>query len=281
MTGEESLSPGVARHGGRLDGCGVEIFLRERLRLLEICGLVEKKVDGTDLLRYGGDVAGVGDVGIAQRGGGVGGEPRVGNHRAVGFHEIGAPFEVGAHCHRYVVEIEHVAKEMARFRFLLKHETDGRHAVLQRNGAHRQRRSLHDHCLLGTDHVVIDFESQIVVETGRKKSKEWNQNEALDFGRELRRAIDERNKSGKDNRSKSLNTIFRSPKNNNKSIRRKKHFSKEDIASEKLYIKLCTFYPDYEAFITKQHEIDGSYKMMQLVKRKILNDADDFGRRSH
>ena len=117
--------------------------------------------------------------------------------------------------------------------------------------------------------------------SGRKKSKEWNQNEALDFGRELRRAIDERNKSGKDNRSKSLNTIFRSPKNNNKSIRRKKHFSKEDIASEKLYIKLCTFYPDYEAFITKQHEIDGSYKMMQLVKRKILNDVDDFGRRSH
>lgn len=48
--------------------------------------------------------------------------------------------------------------------------------------------------------------------SGRKKSKEWNQNEALDFGRELRRAIDERNKSGKDNRSKSLNTISRSPK---------------------------------------------------------------------
>lgn len=96
--------------------------------------------------------------------------------------------------------------------------------------------------------------------SGRKRNKEWNQSEALNFDRQLRKTIKERNEERHDNHPK-LDKKFT-----------KKRVDKDEIASEKLYAKLCTFYPEYEAYITRHHTKDRSYRMMKLVERKIIND---------
>lgn len=98
--------------------------------------------------------------------------------------------------------------------------------------------------------------------SGRKKSEEWNKTEAIDFGRKLREAIARKNEEQREeSSSKSL------PKKD-----WRKAATLDEANSERLYIKLCTNYPDYEAFITRHHKKDNSYKMMKLVESKILSD---------
>lgn len=107
--------------------------------------------------------------------------------------------------------------------------------------------------------------------SGRKRKKEWNQSEALDFGRQLQKLIQDRKREEQSSHAE-LNKLS---ENKKRDKTRKMTASNEAIASEQLYIKLCTLYPEYEAYITRYHEKDPSYKMMRLIERKILSDYNE------
>ena len=119
---------------------------------------------------------------------------------------------------------------------------------------------------------IIESSPRPVDGSGRKRNKEWNQNEALSFGRQLQKIIQERNEAERVPQSKPVKELTRKQKRN-KIL--KMTASKDEIASEQLYIKLCTLYPEYEAFITRHHEKDHSYKMMKLIEKKILSDYEE------
>ena len=97
--------------------------------------------------------------------------------------------------------------------------------------------------------------------SGRKKSEEWNQSTSLDLGRAIREAIKKKNEE-KSSSEPQLNE--------------KKHrhggASLDLKRSEQLFAKLCTLYPEYDAYITRHHKKDPSYKMMKLVEKKIQED---------
>lgn len=119
--------------------------------------------------------------------------------------------------------------------------------------------------------LIIDSSTRPIDGSGRKRKKEWNQSEALDFGRQLQKLIQERKREEQSSQPESK----RLPEKENRSKPRKLTASNEAIASEQLYIKLCTLYPEYEAYITRHHEKDSSYKMMRLIERKILSDYNE------
>lgn len=96
--------------------------------------------------------------------------------------------------------------------------------------------------------------------SGRKKSKEWNKDTSLDFGRAIREAIRKKNEEQK----KDAPSPEKKRKYGGATLDSKN--------SEQLYAKLCTLYPEYDAYITRHHEKDPSYKMMKLVEKKISED---------
>ena len=118
---------------------------------------------------------------------------------------------------------------------------------------------------------IIDSSTRPIDGSGRKRKKEWNQSEALDFGRQLQKIIQDRKREEQSSNTelKKLSEIEKRDKT------RKMTASNEAIASEQLYIKLCTLYPEYEAYITRHHQKDPSYKMMRLIERKILSDYNE------
>lgn len=97
--------------------------------------------------------------------------------------------------------------------------------------------------------------------SGRKKSKEWNNNTAIEYNREIRDAIEKRknDSSVKITESKEISVPLKTP-------------TKDEEKAERLFAKLCTNYPDYDAYITRCHQKDPSYKQMKLVEEKIKND---------
>jgi len=119
--------------------------------------------------------------------------------------------------------------------------------------------------------LIIDSSTRPIDGSGRKRKKEWNQSEALDFGRQLQKLIQERKREEQSSQPESK----RLQEKENRNKPRKLTASNEAIASEQLYIKLCTLYPEYEAYITRHHEKDPSYKMMRLIERKILSDYNE------
>ena len=119
--------------------------------------------------------------------------------------------------------------------------------------------------------LTIESSTRPIDGSGRKRKKEWNQSEALDFGRQLQKLIQERKREEQSSQLESK----RLPEKEKRDKLRKMTASNEGIASEQLYIKLCTLYPEYEAYITRHHEKDPSYKMMRLIERKILSDYNE------
>lgn len=97
--------------------------------------------------------------------------------------------------------------------------------------------------------------------SGRKKSEEWNQSTSLDFGRAIRETIQKKNEEQL------------SPKTQ-PSEKKHKHggASLDSKRSEQLFAKLCTLYPEYDAYITRHHKKDPSCKMMKLIEKKIQED---------
>lgn len=97
--------------------------------------------------------------------------------------------------------------------------------------------------------------------SGRKKSEEWNQGASLDFDRAIREAIKKKNEEKSSSEPQ---------------LDEKKHrlggASLDLKKSEQLFAKLCTLYPEYDAYITRHHKKDPSYKMMKLIEKKIQED---------
>ena len=119
--------------------------------------------------------------------------------------------------------------------------------------------------------IIIEASMRPIDGSGRKRKKEWNEGEALDFNRQLQKMIQERKRE-----EESLHTETKKLSGKEKRDKIQKMTASGDaIASEQLYIKLCTLYPEYEAFITRYHEKDPSYKMMLLLERKILSDYNE------
>lgn len=119
--------------------------------------------------------------------------------------------------------------------------------------------------------LIIGSSIRPIDGSGRKRRKEWNQSEALDFGRQLQKLIQERKREEHSSQPESKKISEKEKSNKT----RKMTASNEAIVSEQLYIKLCTLYPEYEAYITRHHEKDPSYKMMRLIEKKILSDYDE------
>ena len=97
--------------------------------------------------------------------------------------------------------------------------------------------------------------------SGRKKSEEWNKDASLAFGRTIREAIKKKNEE----------RLSSKPQPNEK--KHKRGGASLDLKkSEQLFAKLCTLYPEYDAYITRHHKKDPSYRMMKLIERKIQED---------
>lgn len=100
----------------------------------------------------------------------------------------------------------------------------------------------------------------LINDRGRKRSDEWNSNEALKLNRQLRDRIK------KINEEKALEKTNDIGANKTDNVK-KKHYSSK---SEKLYIELCLDFPEYEDYITRHHNLNSSYKTMEDVKKKYI-----------
>ncbi len=95
----------------------------------------------------------------------------------------------------------------------------------------------------------------------RKKSKEWNEKEAIGLGHEIQ------------DRIRRINEEKKKEKCNQASTEKRRSFATQDaVKSERLFIKLCMNYPEYEHYITRHHKKDPSYRMMLKIAKKIDED---------
>lgn len=79
--------------------------------------------------------------------------------------------------------------------------------------------------------LVIGSSTRPIDGSGRKRKKEWNQSEALDFGRQLQKLIQERKREEQSSQPESKRLLEKE----NRSKPRKLTASNEAIASEQLY----------------------------------------------
>ena len=112
--------------------------------------------------------------------------------------------------------------------------------------------------------IISDAKERPVDGSGRKRTKEWNTNNALEFQRSIRGIIDKKN-SGVQSNKATTNTIPHV----------RKQASDDEVKAERLYVELCTKFPEYDAYLTRLHKKDPSLRMMQLLQKKITNDLSD------
>ena len=142
------------------------VAARSRLVLVvaQIGRLVVDRVDARDVLGHRGLEHRVRAVGIADGRLGIGGEERVGDDLSLGGDEIRAVLDVGQLGDGNVVELYHVAPQMAFLRFLAEQEADRRHAVVERKRLDRQGLLVKDDAACGLNFVVDNVKGSVAAE---------------------------------------------------------------------------------------------------------------------